>query len=224
MADYRDEFRSALTQLEALRAENAALRARLRQHESPQRSAGVADDTSSAASPPPTPAEPPQRARVRLGAAIVVTTVAGLLAAARVSSPREERLLLPNLPEVPVAAGPTAPLPLPATTVRLPDRDAARVTEVLGPPLRTAPVAIDNLRTPSLRWPADRDVGLYVLHTAEPAHCSVGGVMFDSPGAVFVSAGEHPVRCLLGRTRHIWVIPIEARRVTFDTQHPLRSP
>ncbi len=224
MADYRDEFRSALSQLDALRAENAALRARLRQHESPLRPSGP-DDAPSIAPLPPTPTEAPQRTRVMLGAAIVAVTVAGLVAAARVASPREERLLLPNLPEVPVAAGPTAPLPLPATTVRLPDRgDAARVTEVADAPLHTAPVAVDNLRAPSLRWPADRDLGLYVLHTAEPAHCTVGGVMFDSPGVVFLSAGEHQVRCLLGRTRHIWVIPIEARRVTFDTQHPLRSP
>jgi hypothetical protein len=165
-----------------------------------------------------------RRQRVLVGASIVVACAALMAWVSLGRAPVEERLLLPTLPEVPATAGPARPLPLPPTSVRLPSsRDEAAVVEVREPvefPV-TGPMAPVN--TQRLRWPPDTLQGLYVLHTLQAARCSVGGVLFDAPAAVFVTAGTHLVRCQVGNLRHVWEVTITRRGVTLDTGHNVGS-
>ncbi len=232
MGDYRNELQSALSQVEALRAENASLRMRLR-------AAGVAPRTDgldgTEFDPPPvrdaTPAQrPTPRQRVSLALAIALPLVAlGLasyvhtLRASRRA--REERLSLPNLPEVRVGETP-APLPLPPTSVRVSSAQRAEpsVIEVQDTWIPQPTVAVDGFRSLGLRWPRDTRLGLYVLHTTPASRCSVGGVIVDAPAPAFITEGTHRVRCQVGRVRHVWDVRIEGRRVTFDTLHDVGSP
>ena len=121
--------------------------------------------------------------------------------------------------------GPSRLLPLPPTSVRLPSsRDEQQVVEVhetFELPSRTAMGRVTSER---LRWPPDPLQGLYVLHTIQAARCNVGGVLFDAPSAVFVTAGPHTVRCQVGNIRHVWEVTITARGVTLDTGHNVGSP
>lgn len=229
MGDYRNELQSALTQAEALRAENAALRMKLR-------AAGVdLSRAEPAPSPFDAPAEtsPPRRSSRSLAAAGVAVVASLALAGyvtARSATRRapEEPLTLPNLPEARGGAvtATTAPLPLPPTSVRLPATRStpATITEVRDVFVMQQPIAIDSGSAMGLRWPRDTRVGLYVLHTSQAAQCSVGGLLLDAPTAAFVTEGTHRVRCQVGRMRHVWDVVVAARRVTFDTLHDVGSP
>ncbi len=229
MGDYRNELQSALSQVEALRSENASLRLKLRGSQ-------ATETASSAVFAPvdgharPTDAHSHQgagsrRQRVLVGASIVVACMALMAWVTLGRPPPEERLLLPNLPEVPAAAGPARPLPLLPTSVRLPSsRDAQEVVEVREPVELPSSGALGPVNGERLRWPRDRQQGLYVLHTTQAARCSVGGVLFDAPSAVFVTAGTHTVRCQVGNLRHVWEVAITGRGVTLDTGHNVGSP
>ncbi len=231
MGDYRNELQSALSQVEALRAENASLRMRLRAADAAQRTDGL---DGVAFEPPPArdaAALRPSRRQQATTALAVATSLAALgfagyahtLRAARRA--REERLSLPNLPVVHVGESPT-PLPLPPTSLRVvsPQRAEPSVIEVHDTWIPQAPVAIDAFGSLGLRWPRDTRLGLYVLHTTPAARCSVGGVIVDAPAPAFVTEGTHRVRCQVGRVRHVWDVRIEGRRVTFDTLHDVGSP
>ncbi len=228
MGDYRNELQSALTQAEALRAENAALRMKLR-------AAGV---DIARAEPSSGPFEPPldtpslrrsSRPLAAAGIAVVASLALAGYVTARSATRRapEEPLVLPNLPEVRERSAVTpAPLPLPPTSVRLPVARSASetITEVRDMFIMQDPIAIDASRALGLRWPRDNRSGLYVLHTTQSAQCSVGGLLLEAPTAAFVTAGTHRVRCQVGRIRHVWDVAVAPRRVTFDTLHDVGSP
>lgn len=231
MGDYRNELQSALSQVEALRAENASLRMRLRAAGVAPRTDGL--DGAEFEPPPVHDAAPAPRAtrRQRATVAVAITvSLAGLGVASYAHTlrasrrAREERLSLPNLPEVRVGESP-APLPLPPTSVRISAPHAEpSVIEVRDTWIPQPPVAVDGFRSLGLRWPSDSRLGLYVLHTTPASRCSVGGVIVDAPAPAFITAGTHRVRCQVGRVRHVWDVRIEGRRVTFDTLHDVGAP
>jgi hypothetical protein len=224
MGDYRNELQSALSQVEALRSENASLRLKLRASQGTDAPPPVDGHARPGGAPSPNVAGS-RRQRVLVGACVVIGAVAVMTFVTLRGAPAEERLLLPNLPEVPAAAGPARPLPLPPTSVRLPlSRDEQEVVEVREPFEVPAPAAMAQLSSQRLRWPRDTLQGLYVLHTTQAARCSVGGVLFDAPSAVFVTAGAHTVRCQVGNLRHVWEVTIVGRGVTLDTRHDVGSP
>lgn len=235
MGDYRNELQSALSQVEALRAENASLRVKLRVSQTtgaptpgefpPLDGPAPGEAPSQTASGPSARAPSTRRQRVIVGASVVAACAALMAFVSTRRGPAEERLLLPNLPEVPSAGGPASPLPLLPTSVRLtPSRDEAQIVEVYDDVPFSLHVGMGPVNHDRLRWPADTRQGLYVLHTMIPARCSVGGVLFDAPSAVFVTAGSHTVRCQVGNVRHVWTVTITGRGITLDTQHAFRAP
>jgi hypothetical protein len=226
MGDYRNELQSALSQVEALRTENAALRMKLRAAGSAPR----IDELDVGFDPPPAEGAPlAHAARPRWKVVALGLALAGLgvvAATTLVRTPRargEERLSLPDLP---VEHGGEAPAPLPVTPRAhlLPSRQTPEVTEVRDVWVQQEPIAVDPFRALGLRWPTDTRVGLYVLHTTPAAQCSVGGVILASPSSAFITEGTHRVRCQVGLLRHTWEVRIAARRVTFDTLHNVASP
>lgn len=227
MGDYRNELQSALSQVEALRMENAALRMKL----SAAGSAAPVDDHDARFDPPPAEdgrlaqhAARPRWKVVALG--LVIASVGVLAATTLVRTPRargEERLSLPDLP-VEHGGEPPASLPVTPRAHVLPSRHAPEVTEVQDVWVPQDPIAVDPFRALGLRWPPDPRVGLYVLHTTPASQCSVGGVIVSSPSSAFITEGTHRVRCQVGHIRHTWDVRIAAHRVTFDTLHNVASP
>jgi len=222
MGDYRNELQSALSQVEALRAENASLRARLRPNAAP---AADREDPGFALS------EGAARPRRSLARQALVGSFGCLLigAYALLTMPRraplEVPLRMPDAPAVPVVADSTHPLPMPPTTVRLPERPKPEGTAIALVDEGTPPVPPSTVQTVDpfgrqVRW-SDPTKGLYVLTTVPESECTIGGVLFQTPRPVFVGPGVYPVRCEVGHTRQSWQVRIAARQVTFDLEHRL---
>ena len=220
MGDYRNELQSALAQLEALRVENASLRARLR----PGAASPAREDSDPGLPRPAVTAAPPPRSLARQALALTagcVLVAAALTLARPRHPPPEVPLRMPDAPAVPVV-GPAGPLPMPPTTVRLPERprppggaveDVEEHGLTLQPSHLQPAVGFDRAR-----W-QDVSRGLYVLTTVPDAECSVGGVRFASPRPVFLEPGEYTVRCEAGPTRQRWSVRVAANLVTFDLEH-----
>jgi len=219
MGDYRDELQSALAQIEALRTENAALRAKVHPPSttSPQGDAAPQNPFS--------PSSAPASFTIQKILAVFVTSVAFITLsslARRLWETPEPPLRMPNVPSV-SSSRVTPNLPILPTTIRLP--------EATNVPTRTVDVVDERGSTiqpvriypsagfaSSVHW-QDPTRGLYVLTTLPDAECSVGGVRFTTPRPVFLEPGVYTVRCEVGHARHLWSVRIAARQVTFDLEH-----
>lgn len=222
MGDYRNELQSALSQVEALRAENASLRAKLRPQAAPV--AGPEDPAFARPEGPVAPRHPFAR-QALVGALGCLLIGAYTLLTMPRRTPAEAPLRMPDAPAVPVVADPAHPLPMPPTTVRLPERPkpegtAAALIEEAALPIPPSTVQTADPFGRQLRW-SDPTKGLYVLTTVPESECTIGGVLFQTPRPVFVGPGVYPVRCEVGRTRQTWQVRIAARQVTFDLEHHL---
>lgn len=221
MGDYRNELQSALSQVEALRAENASLRAKLRPDAAP--TAGREDPGAAL----PDEAPPPRRSFARqalVGALVCALVGVYTLLTGPQRRPSDAPLRMPDAPAVPVVADPAHPLPMPPTTVRLPERPKPEGTAALideaALPIPPSTVQAAGPFGRQVRW-SDPTKGLYVLTTVPESECTIGGVLFQTPRPVFVGPGVYPVRCEVGRTRQTWQVQIAARQVTFDIEHHL---
>lgn len=220
MGDYRNELQSALSQVEALRAENAALRAKLR----PPSATGADDPAFPLPDDVPRPRRPFTR-QVIVGAVGVALVGAYALLAVPRRDPLDTPLRMPDAPTVPVASPPAAALPMPPTTVRLPEphRSGAEPLPLVDEgamPISPATVHTSDRYGRGVRW-ADPSKGLYVLTTVPEAQCTVGGVLFATPRPVLLGPGVYPVHCEVGRVRQTWQVQVAARQVTFDLDHRL---
>ena len=222
MGDYRNELQSALSQVEALRTENASLRAKLRPNAAP---AASREDPGFAL---PEGAPSPRRSFARqalVGALGCLLIGAYTLLTMPRRGPQDAPLRMPDAPLVPVVADPAHPLPMPPTSVRLPERsrpEGPSLPVIDEGPLALPPSVVDSTDRYGrrVRW-SDPRKGLYVLSTVPESECSIGGILFQTPRPVFVGPGVYPVRCEVGRTRQTWQVQIAARQVTFDIEHHL---
>lgn len=222
MGDYRNELQSALSQVEALRAENASLRAKLRPHAAP--AAGQDDPGFALPDAAPRPRSSLARQLLVGGIGCVLIGAYTLLTMPR-RGPSEVPLRMPDAPAVPVVADRAHPLPMPPTTVRLPERPkpegaAAALIDEDALPVPPSTVQTADPFGRQVRW-SDPTKGLYVLTTVPDSECTIGGVLFQTPRPVFVGPGVYPVRCEVGHTRQTWQVRIAARQVTFDLEHHL---
>jgi hypothetical protein len=219
MGDYRNDLQSALAQIEALRAENAALRARARQP-LPDVTADAAVTADASVTAAPAPRRPAARLALKLGGGVAL--VGTVLSVFTPAPPADPPLRMPYTAAVPVR-GPAAPLPMPPTTVRLPERPPSPAgpldvfNEITGP---IPPASVHwSVRAQHFQhWP-DARRGLYVVTTVPDAECTVGGVRFQTPRPVFLEPGAFTVRCEAGRSVQSWNVRIESRQVTFDLGH-----
>jgi hypothetical protein len=219
MGDYRNELQSALAQVEALRAENAALRAR-------GITGGEPHTANERAATPATPslANAPRKTRVT-AVAMGLVLISGVVAAFyQMRTPHTEHLSFRDAPVVPAPAEPPQPLPMPAirptssapSYAAPPSVDRSLTDQMIEGVLAT-PVEV---HAPTLRWSRrNARSGLLVLTTVPEAECSVGGVIVRTPYAVSLPPGLHVVHCTAGDRRSNWRVRVEANHVTFDTEH-----
>lgn len=225
MGDYRNELQGALSQVEALRAENAALKLRLR-----ALSDGRGDAAQDFGEPPPpvvtgaVSRKPVPRGLVVAAMGLVVVGAFGMvvgLRARRTHRAEPDVMMLPNAPTVPVESAPGA-LPMPPTRVTLPERrapgDVVQEVDERGHVIEPLTVA-ESPRNALYALHARGNMGLLVLTTAPEAECTAGGVMFRTPRPVYLEPGVYEVRCRAGNVAHTWNARIETGRITVDLEH-----
>lgn len=225
MGDYRNELQGALSQVEALRAENAALKLRLR-----AQGDGRSDSVAELAEPPPpvvmgaVPRKPVPRGLIVAATGLVVVGAFGMvvgLRSRRLQRAEPDVMMLPNGPTVPVEGAPER-LPMPPTRVTLPERrapgDSVQEVDERGYPVEPLNV-VASPRNALYALHGRGNVGMLVLTTAPEAECTAGGVMFRTPRPVYLEPGTYAVRCRAGSVAHTWNVRIETGRITVDLEH-----